>query len=283
MLSTVLDENGDADEAVAVARLAVDRLPAAADAHCNLGIALGKNRQFDEAIAAYNSAIEIDPTYAQAYCNLGLTLWNTGDFTSAAAALQRGHELGSRFSDWPYDSARWLKECRRLVKLETQLQAVLEGRARPANSTGWNQYAQICFYKKKYLDSARFRLEAFRNDSQLADDWKAGHRYDAACAAALAAADADDGALCKDECVRWRLQALDWLRANLEVAADVLDDGEPADRAQVRMQLQHWQCDPDLASLRDSAAVAKLTPQEQRLCTKLWADLVALLKSHNAK
>jgi hypothetical protein len=119
----------------------------------------------------------------------------------------------------------------------------------------------------------------------MAEDWKAGHRYDAACAAALAAADDDDdsGTLSKEEGLRWRKQALDWLRANLATAAEVLDDGEPSDRVLIRKQLQHWQSDPDLASLRDPTAIAKLSADEQRWCKELWAGVEALLKASDAK
>jgi hypothetical protein len=42
--------------------------------------------------------------------------------------------------------------------------------------------------------------------------------------------------------------------------------------------LQHWQTDPDLASLRDPAPVAKLPELEQEACRKLWSDVEVLLK-----
>jgi hypothetical protein len=42
--------------------------------------------------------------------------------------------------------------------------------------------------------------------------------------------------------------------------------------------LQHRQKDPDLAGIRDRAAVAKLPADEQEACKKLWTDMAALLK-----
>jgi hypothetical protein len=42
--------------------------------------------------------------------------------------------------------------------------------------------------------------------------------------------------------------------------------------------LRHWQQDPDLAGLRDEAALAKLPAEERAACEKLWADVVSLLK-----
>ena len=40
----------------------------------------------------------------------------------------------------------------------------------------------------------------------------------------------------------------------------------------------HWQQDPDLAGIRDAAALAKLPGEEQKACTQLWADVAELLE-----
>jgi hypothetical protein len=45
-----------------------------------------------------------------------------------------------------------------------------------------------------------------------------------------------------------------------------------------REALQHWQKVPDLAGIRDPAAIAKLPGDEQETCKKHWADVAALLK-----
>jgi hypothetical protein len=42
--------------------------------------------------------------------------------------------------------------------------------------------------------------------------------------------------------------------------------------------LQHWQRDPDLAGLRDEAALAKLPPAEREASRKLWAEADSLLQ-----
>jgi serine/threonine protein kinase/Flp pilus assembly protein TadD len=285
MLTSVLSDKGQLDEAIAVGRRAVTRLPNNAQGHYNLGIVLAKNRQVDEAIAAYRRAIALDPNYAQAHCNLGLTLWKNGELIEAATELQRGHELGTQQADWLYPSARWLKDCRRFVELDEQLPAIIKGEVVPGSAAAWNEFAQLCYYRKFYVASARMRTEAFRRDAELANDLQAANRYDAACAAALAAEgrDVDVGALSDEESAIWRKQALEWLRADLTGATKVGEAGKPLDRVQCRMRLRHWQSDPDLASVRDPALVAKLPPDEQKAWNRLWADTENLVKGNAAK
>jgi hypothetical protein len=54
--------------------------------------------------------------------------------------------------------------------------------------------------------------------------------------------------------------------------------GSSSENARIRRTLQHWQKDPDLAGIRDPDVVAKLRPDEQEACKKLWSDVAALLK-----
>jgi hypothetical protein len=42
-------------------------------------------------------------------------------------------------------------------------------------------------------------------------------------------------------------------------------------------------CVADLASIRDSKVLAKLAPNEQEACKKLWADVAELLKKVEEK
>jgi hypothetical protein len=114
----------------------------------------------------------------------------------------------------------------------------------------------------------------------MADNLQAGHRYNAACSAALAGCGkgADAGSLDDKERARLRRQALDWLRADLAAWAGQAAIDKDADRVRVRQKLGHWQRDPDLASLRDAPELAKLPAEEQEACRRLWADVKALLK-----
>jgi hypothetical protein len=75
-----------------------------------------------------------------------------------------------------------------------------------------------------------------------------------------------------------RQEALAWLRADLPAWGELLQKGKAANRKLVEQKLKHWPTDPDLAGLRDAAALAKLPAEEQKVGRKLWADVAALLK-----
>src|SRR5262249_9139343 len=159
---------------------------------------------------------------------------------------------------WHYPSAQWVRECERLVEIDARRDAVLRGETTPASAAESNEYAQLFRYHSLHAASARFRAAAFADDPALADDLKAGHR----CAAALAAAGQAlaSGELSGKERVRWRQQALEWLRADLAANRKLLASGTPGSREEIERRLRRWQCDRDLASLRDKAALAKLPP-----------------------
>ena len=148
----------------------------------------------------------------------------------------------------------------------------------------WSPGRRCCQATKRYAAAARLYAEAFAADPKLADDPRAGHRYNAACCAALAAAvqGTDPAKLDAKERARLRRQALGWLRADLVLRSKQVDQGTPQDRSAVQRMLRHWQQDPDLAGVRDPAALAELPEAERADWRKLWADAAALLKKAEA-
>jgi hypothetical protein len=137
----------------------------------------------------------------------------------------------------------------------------------------------MAYDHKHFVVGTQLWAEALESDLGLANDLRAAHRYNAACAAALAAAGKGEDATKLDdkERVRLRKQALDWLRADLALRTKQLESGPPADRA-AQQALRHWQKDPDVAGIRDQEALAKLPPEERAAYERLWADVAALLK-----
>jgi serine/threonine-protein kinase len=166
-----------------------------------------------------------------------------------------------------------VRDAEGLVALDQKLPAVLKGEARPAGAAEQLGLADVCCLTKRYAAAARFYGNAFAADPKPADDLRAGHRYNAACCAALAAAgrDADTPKPDDKERTRLRGQALSWLRADLAAWAEV------ADRALVRRKLAHWQQDTDLASVRGQEALAALPAEERAEWDRLWADVAGLL------
>jgi len=278
-LGAALQVKGRLDEAIAAYREAIQLTKDNAEAHYNLGNALREKGQLDEAIAAYRKAIGLKKDFAEAHCCLGFVLRDQGRFGEALAALQAGHKLGSQRPDRP--SAGWIRQVEQLIQLDARLAKVLNGESRPTDASERVQLAFLCQnYKKLYVTAVAWYAEAFAAEPKAADDLKAGHRYNAACAAALAGSGhgQDAGKLKDGERARLRQQALDWLRADLTMYGKLLQSANPQDQTVARQQLAHWQHDNHLIDIRGSAAIAKLPAAERQAWVQLWSDVQTLLR-----
>jgi tetratricopeptide (TPR) repeat protein len=276
-LGEALVAQGDTARAAACLRRAIELDPKKGEAHYNLGVVLQRRGELARAVACYRRPLEINPTYPEAHCNLGLALLYQRYFRAALPELQTGHHLGSRQKDWRYPSAEWLKQCQPMIELDDRLQAVLQGQARPAGAAECIDLADFCRFQKLHGTAVRFFAQAFTANAKSADDLGAGHRYRAACSAALAGLGRGVEAARHDAAERARLrgQALEWLRADLTRWASHLVGAKPQDRAQVQARLSSLQTDPVLAGVRDASPLATLPPAERARWQKLWADVAA--------
>jgi serine/threonine-protein kinase len=140
-------------------------------------------------------------------------------------------------------------------------------------------------YRRYQAAAARFYEHAFAGDPDLADNPQAPHRYNAACAAALAGCgqgkDADK--LNAKERARLRRQALDWLRADLAACGRLLEKEPEKITPVLAKTIEHWQQDTDLAGVRDAQALADLPEAERQSWQKLWSDAANLLKQAKEK
>jgi tetratricopeptide (TPR) repeat protein len=216
-LGTALAQKGKLDEGIAAKREAIRLRKDDFLAHFHLGDYLMQKGQPDQAIAAFQEAIRLRNDFAEAHCYLGQALTQKGQFVQALRALRRGHELGSKRLQWPYPSVQWVKECQRLVELDARLPDILGGKKQPADAADRAALAKVCCLKRLHQQAAIFYEKAFAGQSSLAADLEKGHRYEAACAAALVGVgQAKDAAkLDAPQRTRWRKQALDWLCADL--------------------------------------------------------------------
>jgi serine/threonine-protein kinase len=277
-LGVVLSASGDLPGAIAACREAIRLRPDYPEARYNLGNTLRTSGDLPGAIAAYREAVRSRPDFAEAHCNLGLVLRQEGDYAGAVSALRRGHELGSKRPNWRYPSAQWLAEAERMAAVAERLDAVLKGDDQPRNDAERLAFGQMCFDTKRYAAAARLWGEALDSDPKLGEDRQAPHRYNAACAAALAADGKDrDGPLPMEGSKALRARALGWLRAELDAWAKVIESNGPQAKATAARTLQHWQQDADLASVRDPEALAKLPEAEHGEWKALWAEVEALL------
>jgi serine/threonine-protein kinase len=251
-----------------------------ATSHYNLGTLLNDKGQVDEAIACYRQALALDPEYAEAHCNLGSALARQGRFAESLAALQRGHQLGTQQPGWRYPSAEWVHQAEANAALEAKLPAFLKGAFQPRDNQERLGLAGVCLAKKLPHTATGLYAAAFAADPKVADDLTAGHRYNAACSAALAATSQGENAAKLNEAAKakLRVQALDRLKADLAAWGKLLDSGPPQAGPFLVQTLRHWQQDTDLAGLRDTEDLARLPADEQKAWTQLWADVAALRK-----
>jgi tetratricopeptide (TPR) repeat protein len=279
-LGRALLDKKELDAAIQEYRAAVALDPHYPKAHYNLGIALTAKKELDAAIQEYRAAIALDPKLAEAHCNLGHLLGQQGQLATAAEEFRKGHELGSKQPGWSYPSALWVRQAEQLVALDRKLTALLEGKDKPADDAERLALADLCQqpYKQLYAGAGRFYAEAFAHDPKLAGDMQKQHRYNAACAAALAGCGEGKDADKSDDKERARLrqQALAWLRADLVAWTKLAESDKPAARKAVQAALQHWQDDADLAGVRDKDALENLPEAERDAWRKLWDDVAAV-------
>ena len=260
------------DEALGYCRAALAIRPDASAAHNALGFQLQAMGRVDEAIDSYQQAVRLDPTYAVAHCNLGDALYQKGRLDEAISSIQQALSI---------DPAS--------VAAHLNLGSILYRKGRVDEAIDWferalnidPQYAMahnnlgVALFVKGRLDEAIDHLQrAVRLDPKAAMDSAilGPSLYTAARAAVLAAAGpgSEKGRLDESRRVGMREQALEALRASLELTSLHRKDGKVSE-----WSLSTWQTDPALASVRDPAELAKLPDAEREQWQRLWSDVAA--------
>lgn len=157
--------------------------------------------------------------------------------------------------------------------------AFMDGKHHPRDNDERLALLGACQFANRTRAMARLYADAFAAAPSLADELAAGHRYNAARAAALAGCGhgADATGLADDERARLRDQARQWLRADLAVHVRTFEAGSTTTRGAVRLALTRWRNEPDLAGLRDPAALETLATNERQECLAFWAEVDAVL------
>jgi tetratricopeptide (TPR) repeat protein len=170
-----------------------------------------------------------------------------------------------------------------IVALDARLAGVISGGQSPKNNRERLQLAQRAYDKSLHASAARLWSDVIASDAKLRDDRQVQHRYNAACAAALAAAGQSKDDPKPDDAARasLRAQALVWLNGELDLWRMLVND--PKARPVIVQTLKHWQEDADLASVRDAPALESLPEAERGRWRALWNDVASLLSRLEAR
>jgi serine/threonine protein kinase len=246
-----------------------------------LGNLLYTQKRLEEAWVQYQQAFQLDHTFVAVHNELGHILLAQGQLEGAKL------EFGQLSRD---DATEQIRRCDRLLALAQRLPAVLRGDDRPTSAAEQLEFADLCQqpFEGRYTLAARLYTDAFAAESNLADDINSGHRYNAACAAVLAARGQglDAAHLDDREKARLRGQALGWLRADLSLWSRVGSGGKPPVGRTLRESLQNWQDDTDLLGVRHPLPLANLPQAEREAWHKLWydvGDLIAKAAASNSE
>jgi eukaryotic-like serine/threonine-protein kinase len=160
------------------------------------------------------------------------------------------------------------------------LTAFLEGSHQPRGNDERLALLGACEFWDRRTALASLYAAAFAADPNLAEDVRAGHRYQAACAAVVAGrgGGADGAGLSEAERARWRKQAREWLRLDLAAWTKRLETNGPTDRAELQKTLMRWPVNPDLAGLREPKSLDQMSLAEREDCLALWGEFDSLIQ-----
>jgi superkiller protein 3 len=285
-LATALLAQGKVAEAVTEFRRVIALDPKNSLAYYNLGLAFQTQGNRAEAVNEYRRALAINSRYAPAYGALGEALLQQGQFLEARSATRRCLQLLPAGHPQRQVAARQLQQCRQLLALDRKLTAVLMGKSKSEDPGEQLGLAHLCLrYKQRYASATRFFAAVFASHSQIADDLSAGHRFYAASASARAGCGqgVDAAQLDAQEKARLRGQALKWLGADLVLWGKQMRSDKPAARQAAQLRLRFWKKNPDLAGVREPAALAEFPEAERKAWRKMWGEIDSLLAKFRRK
>ncbi len=135
-----------------------------------------------------------------------------------------------------------------------------------------------------FLQATHFFEAALRADTSISVREK-GVSYDGACCAALANGlqGYDDPQPSDTMRTELRGKAFNWLTSELTIWHKFFEAANPGELSVLIRKMKHWQNDPDLASIRDLAAIEKLPEAERKEWHALWNRVHALQRDAEAK
>ncbi len=252
-LALSLTALGRSDEAVDCLQRALNIDRNSARAHHNLGLALYAKNRTDEAICQYEESIRLDPEHsAMAHYNLGVALSVVGHLDEAIKHYEESIRLDPQASGLAhYALGLALRDKGQMDKAINHLQQAFD----------LSRGAYTLTHDSLFVLARDALLESLHEGACAAVQVQTGQGF-------------PEPPPTEEERVRLRRQALDWLRAGLELATRLSEEGIPVD-----WSLATWQTDAALASVREPDALASLPDAEREQWQRLWKDVAAQIAS----
>jgi len=242
-----------------------------------LGKSLYFTREFAESATAYRKAIGLDPKASGLHTGLGLALCEVGELSAALDAHETALMLLSSKSKLGESARENADYCRKALEFERKLAVELVPRD---VGPEFIRAELLRRNLKRYECAVRWYCRAFER-SAVADDVSNYHRYNAASAALLAAANEGVGVGKVDiaEQTSLRQQALDWLRADLKTWRNLVQD-DRTKKATLRVYLLRMNSDPAFAAVRDEAKLAELPHPHAEEWRIFWREAKKLIEEN---
>jgi serine/threonine-protein kinase len=245
------------------------------------GLAEYRQSCFARAISAMRSK-EVDGLGPAFRLILAMSLHQSGHVAEGRQAFAAAITAHDWRADESPDPSNWVYHVLRREAegmILPNLQALLDGRDQPRDNDERLALLGVCQATNRSVALARLYADIFLADPRLAEDLSAGHRRNAARAAAMAGCglSQDSAGLDQQQRKRWREQARQWLRADLAAWNRLLAEGLTKSRDQVRQALPLWRFDSALSGLREPSELEKLSADERKDCLALWREVGEVL------
>jgi hypothetical protein len=125
---------------------------------------------------------------------------------------------------------------------------------------------------------ARLFSDVFTDDPAIANNFRSGYRFKAACAAALVGSgrETDSAQLAEPERARWRQQARQWLSEDVTARTKALAH-DPNTSVETLRTIKWWRGNPDLVGLFEPSELAKMPTAERDDGAALSKEIGTLL------
>ena len=241
------------------------------------GLAEYRQAQYDMAIATMNgdASRALGPTPRLV---IAMAQYRTGRVADAPRTLATAISTHDWRGDQIRDQDGWIwhivrREAERLILPD--LPALRDGTRQPRDNDERLAMLGGLVFANRFHDSTSLCRDAFAADPRLMQDLGAAHRYNAARWAAMAGCGhgAKGSSLGEPDRTKWRVQAREWLRADLAARKGAFDTDPTAASLGVRQALTRWRKEPDLACVRDPGELQKLLAGERKEWLALWAEV----------